>query len=732
MCGIVGALDLQGRRLFSEDRLLAMTDAIAHRGPDDEHVHIEPGLAMGVRRLSIVDLAGGRQPIANEDGSIWVAFNGELFEYPELRQTLLGRGHRLSTRCDTEAWVHLYEDLGEEMFVRARGQFAVSLWDRANRTLLLGRDRVGICPLHYAERDGWLLWSSEVKGLFASGLVEPRPDPMGIDHLFSFFCAGATRTFFEGITSIPPGRYLKIRNGTIALKQYWDLDFPDAGDERRVPNPAPLVEEFEALLQQAVKRRLRGDVPVVSYISGGLDSTVVLGLCSREKGQAVPSFTIGLDRAGTDERSAAAESAGLLGSPLTTITMNQADIVAAFPQLIVAADGPVLDTSCACLMRLAGAVHDQGYKVVLTGEGADEALAGYVWYKTQKVSNWTVDRLPFLPHFVRNTLLRSVGGSTIRQPPFLGINGDRPAQQHVYELFAQTRPTLYSAAMWDRLGQHNAYDDLDLPNNRWKKWHPLNRSLYVGYKVMLAGLLLASKGDRIAMHSSVETRYPFLDEDVVTFCAGLAPEYKLKGFTEKWLLRQVAARTLPRQIAGRAKTMFRASLAETFLGRHRPAWVDQLLSPESLNRTGYFDAAGVARERAAQLRWPRITPRRIAFDLGLTNVVSTQLWHHLYFGGGLCELPARPNADFCERRCRRKDACPVRATTSVRPELTGCSGSATRRDMRCGLRDAGCRRRRERVVVFDKALRFRRVVFLEIVRPAIADRLVLEFNFNVE
>src|SRR5205823_4239259 len=233
MCGIAGALDLRGTREFSWQRLLAMTGAIAHRGPDDEQVHREPGVALGARRLAIVDLAGGRQPIGNEDHSIWVAFNGELFEYPELRQELLARGHHLATRCDTEAWVHLYEDLGEGMFAKARGQFAVSLWDRRGRTLILGRDRVGICPLYYAERDGWLLWGSEVKALLASGMVAAQPDPKGIDHLFTFFCAGTTRTFFEGVKSIPPGHYLKVKDGRVELKQYWDLDFPDAGQERR-------------------------------------------------------------------------------------------------------------------------------------------------------------------------------------------------------------------------------------------------------------------------------------------------------------------------------------------------------------------------------------------------------------------------------------------------------------------------------------------------------------------
>ena len=185
MCGIAGAIDLTGTREFAQQRLLSMTGAIAHRGPDDEQVHIEPGVALGARRLSIIDLVGGRQPIANEDGSIWVAFNGELFEYPELRRDLLARGHHLATRCDTEAWVHLYEDHHEGMFARARGQFAVSLWDRNARTLILGRDRVGICPLYYTQVDGWLLWGSEIKALFASGLVAARPDHSGRRTIFS-------------------------------------------------------------------------------------------------------------------------------------------------------------------------------------------------------------------------------------------------------------------------------------------------------------------------------------------------------------------------------------------------------------------------------------------------------------------------------------------------------------------------------------------------------------------
>jgi asparagine synthase (glutamine-hydrolysing) len=390
-----------------------------------------------------------------------------------------------------------------------------------------------------------------------------------------------------------------------------------------------------------VERRLRGDVPVVSYISGGLDSTVVLGLSSRHRGEAVPSFTIGLDNAGPDERASSTEAAQMLGSRLTTVVMDRSRLAEAFPELITAAEGPVLDTSCAALMKLAAAVHGQGYKVALTGEGADEALAGYVWYKSQKVRDAIARRVgAWLPRTARHLLHAAIGRGRATPTPERAVAGVRPAQQDMYELISLSRGTLYTPELWQRIGDYDPYADLDITNDRIARWHPLNQSLYVGYKVMLAGLLMISKGDRVAMHSSVETRYPFLDDDVIAFCASVAPEYKLRGLREKWLLRQVAAKTLPPQIANRPKTMFRASLSKTFLGDHRPDWVDQLLSPESLRKAGYFDPEAVARDRWLQTHLPRVTARRFVFDLGLTSVVSTQLFHHLFFGGGLCDLPA--------------------------------------------------------------------------------------------
>jgi asparagine synthase (glutamine-hydrolysing) len=637
VCGIVGAFDLSGLRLFPRERLQAMARAIAHRGPDDESFHVEPGLALGVRRLALVDPLGGRQPLSNEDGQVWVAFNGELYDAPELRAELQTRGHTLATRCDTEAWVHLYEDHADDVFLRARGQFAVALWDRSRRTLLLGRDRVGICPLYFTEVDGWLLWASEVKALLASGLVSPRADARALDHLFCFLASPLSRSYFEGVRPVPPGHFLAVRDGRPVLRRYWDLDFPDAGEERREANPEKLVDELEAHLTKAVSRRLRADAGVGAYLSGGLDSSVALALAARVKGEAPPAFTIGLERAGEDERPHAAFAAEALGARLTCVPLDRDTIASTFPALVEAAEGPVIDTADACLLRLSGRVREAGLKAVLTGEGADEAFAGYPWYKSHRVLSWLeAHGAGFAPRWLRGLLPALVGGSERHPPPGLA-GAPRFAQADLHAPLARARELLYSEEMWGRLEGFGPPTALDAVPERMHRWDPLHQSLYVEYRVLLAGHLLVDKGDRVAMRSSVEARYPFLDEDLVTFAAGLAPEYKLRGFTDKWLLRQLAARLLPKRLAARPKTMFRA--LPVFHDATCPAWAEQLLSPESLRATGCFAPEAVARERRLLSRLPAFAPRRYVVEAALTGMVTTQLWHHLFLGGGLCELP---------------------------------------------------------------------------------------------
>jgi asparagine synthase (glutamine-hydrolysing) len=638
MCGITGALDLRGQREFPTKQLLSMMDAIAHRGPDDEQCHIEPGIALGVRRLSIMDVANGAQPFKNETKEIITTVNAELFDYPDLRRDLLARGHQLQTHCDSEVWAHLYEDHHEGLFEYTQGQFAVAIWDRKHRTLLLGRDRVGICPLYYAEKDGWLLWGSEIKALLASGLVPAEPDLKGIDYMFNFYGPGTHRSFFKGVKLLPPGHFLKVKDGRIEMHKYWDFDFPDQGRERKEADPTVLVDELEALLTKAIERRLRSDVPVASYLSGGLDSSVVLTMSSRIHGKPLPSFTIGMHKkTGPDEQADARQVADYNGSRLTTLPMDAGKIAQSFPEFIIASEGPVLDTSCAALMQLANEIRNHGFKVALTGEGADEALAGYIWFKSQKILNWTGTSFPtFLRKLVRNSVTRNPRGMPIIEE---GVKGVRPAQQDMYEAISLSRDIFYSNAMWENIGDYNPYADLVLPNDNIKRWDPLNQSIYVNYKVMLAGLLLISKGDRIAMHSSVETRFPFLDHDLINFCSSISPQYKLNGLTDKWLLRQVAKRILPADVARRPKSMFRSKLSPIFFSADSPAWVEQLLSSESLIKAGYFDPIAVAQERKRLASLPRIMPRQFVAESMLTCVITTQLWHHLFFGGGLCELP---------------------------------------------------------------------------------------------
>jgi asparagine synthase (glutamine-hydrolysing) len=515
------------------------------------------------------------------------------------------------------------------------------LWDASKRTGWLGRDRVGIAPLYYAVEDNWLLWASEIKALLATGMLAARPNLRAIDYFFNFFSMPPRTTCFEGVFMLPPGHFAKVQDGRLDVRAYWDLDFPNRGAERRVDDPNKLVDQYEQLLRQAIRRRLASEVGMGVYLSGGVDSGLVLALSAQELGEALPSFTIGFDEAApTDESQRAAETARHVGSPLTTLMVREPDIVAAFPRLIRASEGPVLETASACMVLLAEANRQSGNVVALLGEGADEALAGYVWFKWHQVQQWVETYLPFVQSMGQYVALRwLIGNSSRHWPKLRGVRGVRMAQQISWEIVAQSRDVLYSDRMWQRLEGYNPYDDLLVTAPRLASWAPLNQSLYTAYKVMLPGLQMLAKGDRPLKLASTEGRYPFLDEDVIDFCAQLAPEYKLRGWSDKWLLRRVAARVLPQQIACRKKTMFRANMGTAFLNAERPSWVDELLSDDSLRASGYFEPAGVRRARAAQHQLPRRSLARFSLDLGLSAVISTQLWHHTYCGGGLADLP---------------------------------------------------------------------------------------------
>jgi asparagine synthase (glutamine-hydrolysing) len=647
MCGLAGMIDLCGQRTPDEAVVARMTDRVLHRGPDDDGGLWLPGIGLGHRRLSLVGLSDGRQAIWNEDHTVAVVFNGELFNHHAVRKTLEARGHIFGTSTDTELLVHLYEEHGEDFLLQLEGQFAFVLVDQRKRVVLMARDRVGICPLHWARRGDWLFVASEIKSLTVSGAVTPVCDPKGLDHMFTFFAMATRRTMFEGVQSVLPGHCLRIafnadgRPADIVERRYWDLDFPDHGDEYDPPNASGLIDEFEGLFQRAVELRLRADVPVVGYLSGGVDSAYVVATASRLRGEPLPSFTIKVPGKQYDETPRALEAARYIGSSSTVLECGTDVIADSMAALVTAADCPVIDTSCAALWCLAREVHSQGYKAVLTGEGADEAFAGYVWFKYHALRGW-MDVAGFRPNLFASRISRKVTTPHMTMAEIDridGMIGGPHAQSELYNLFSIGRHLYYSNSLKERLGSWVAYEDLPLDLERMRRWHPLNRSLYVGYKTLLAGMLLNHKGDRIAMANSVETRYPFLDERLIEFASKLHPRFKLRGVRyDKWLLRQAAARVLPTDIALRPKAMFRAPFANSFFTAPSP-FVHDLLSTESLNKTGYFDPVKVHRDLAL-LAAGRQGPRKTFVIMALTGVITTQLWHHINLGGGLCDLPS--------------------------------------------------------------------------------------------
>lgn len=647
MCGIAGVIDLTERRPIAPYVLEAMAKNLHHRGPDEEGFLRVPGLGLVNRRLSIVGLADGRQPISNEDGSVCVVFNGELFDFPEQRARLEKRGHRFATHCDTEILPHLWEEHGEGMFERLRGQFALALWDARRQMLVFGRDRFGICPLFWTRQGDWLLFASEIKALLASGLIEPRPDLRGINHLFTFFAQPGPITCFAGIELLSPGHYVRVERGgegevaRWSEQRFWQIDFPDKEDHER-GDEKRLVDGLEDVLLRSVAERLRADVPVVSYLSGGVDSTMVAALASHVRGEPIPTFTIRIDDAKLDETSDAALAGRHIGTTPFVVNCGAAQVLGSYPRLIRAAESPVIDTSCTAMLLLAEEVHARGYKVALTGEGADEWLAGYPWFKIDRLLG-CLDALPglHLSTLVRRGFLMMTG-----QPRFsrekirktYAITGGHNAWMDMYGLMGVAKLRFFSPWMRERLDDHIPYADLGIDPEKMRRWHPLNRGLYLGIRVHLPGLLLAAKGDRVAMHSSVETRYPFLDEDVFDYLARLHPRWKLRGLRDKYLLRRLAERWLPRSIACRHKAMFRAPL-DSFHEEGAPPFVRQLLSEESLRKTGYFDAQAVTYWRHAYKQLRAGSAARISIEMGLVGVLSTQLWHHTFLGGGLADLP---------------------------------------------------------------------------------------------
>jgi asparagine synthase (glutamine-hydrolysing) len=492
-------------------------------------------------------------------------------------------------------------------------------------------------------------------------MVPAEPDLRGIDHIFTFSALPGPITCFKGVQLLQAGHYLMVRPGgksgttpSITDRAYWEMDFPDRGEEERGENAKSLVDRFEHLLVNAVEERLRADVPVGSYLSGGVDSSVIAALACHVKGPAINTYTVRVDAPDLDELDAANLVARYIGTkPPIVQNFRTEDALNTYPRLIHAAEAPVLDTSCAALLQLARRVHSCDQKVVLTGEGADEWLIGYPWYKAEKILNFldVIPRFPLSDWFRRGYLrLHNVPQYSARYRRAVEVSlGGPNAWIDAYGLLAISKLRFYAPALRDVLLNHNAWADLQIPLDRAKRWHPLNRGIWVAARVTLAGHLLQAKGDRVAMNSSVEVRYPFLDEEVFSFLASLDPRWKLRGFRDKHLLRLLAKRWVPPSVYHRQKVIFRAPL-DSFHIEPEPPFVGQLMSEESLRRSGYFNVEQVRHWRHAFRQLRPGSLERLSVELGLVGVVATQLWHHLFIDPELAEIPSlTANGEIAEK-----------------------------------------------------------------------------------
>jgi asparagine synthase (glutamine-hydrolysing) len=658
MCGIFGVFDLTGGGLPPFERSLPLR-VLRHRGPDDEGVFEDRRAFLGARRLAIIDPERGRQPVRDEAGRLHLVMNGEIYDYPRLLEQLQAGGHALRSRCDSEVAVHLLEDKWSEALDDIDGQYALAVYDAKAARLLLARDRTGICPLFYAERGGLLLFASEMKALFATGLLAPEIDPRSLDAVAAFGCVPAPRTVFRGIRCLPAAHFLEAKDGRTRVQQYWDIPYPEQGDYA-IRREAEWAEELRDLLAEAARRRLRADVPVGLYLSGGIDSASVAAMIADAEGIRGRVFSIGFPEPGFDESQRIRRLASHLGLQAQILLYTQKELASDFPRLVLHAETPAISTESVPLLALSGLARKQ-VKVVLTGEGSDEALGGYEYFQWEALRLAGARRLRGK---IALAAMRPVFSATFgRDNPFFPnaasrrwaeeVFGFYPAGMMLFHNWRALRRLTYSATMLDRSGGASDAELIHLPRQRILRWDQLNRSLYVSSRVFLQGHLLATHGDRVLMANSVEGRYPFLDRTVLEFLARVPPSLKLapNGLlpTSKFLLRRAMQDRLPEEVVRRPKKMFLAPFGTPFVGPDAPEYARELLSERALREYGYFDPLQVGsivrsmerlkgelgRDRGEHVRFGRRVWLRTLHGMALTFVLSTQLLESYVRDGSL-------------------------------------------------------------------------------------------------
>ena len=619
--------------------LRRMAGAIFHRGPDEQGLYRDAHVGLAHTRLSIIDLASGQQPMRSVDGRAVIVFNGEIFNYVELREELAKGGHRFATQSDTEVALVAWLAWGDACFSRFNGQWAIAIWEPEKKQLVLSRDRVGVRPLHLARHGGRLWFASEVKAIFAGCPEMPRAlDPLGLDETFTFWSSLAPRTPFVGVEELEPGTTLVIdlAHGTERRTRHFEPSYPSHPGDGFTGSLDDAVEEVRSLLADATRLRMvRADVPVGSYLSGGLDSSLVAALGVAHQGDAFHTFSLRFEDAEYDETEFQRAMVKRIGSQHHEVVVGRKDIAAAMARVVFHAERPLLRTAPAPLFYLSKLVRDAGIKVVLTGEGADETFAGYDLFREGKVRRFWAKHpdsksRPLLLDRLYPYLARSPVSSRAIAMQFFGRNLERagePGFAHAPRWQAASAlKRLFTAPMRDAIGSRDAIADLvaDLPS-AFSTWPALSQDQYLEIRTLLSGYILSSQGDRMLMANAVEGRFPFLDARVLELSARLPPAYKLKVLDEKHVLKRAAASLIEPAILDRKKQPYRAPDALSFVGAELPEEIADALSPSAIAAAGVF-AAGPTTHLLEKVRRSKGDAQfSNADNMAFCGVLTTQL-----------------------------------------------------------------------------------------------------------
>jgi asparagine synthase (glutamine-hydrolysing) len=626
MCGIAG-IATQHAGSIAGEKLARMAAAIQHRGPDGYGFYTGMYVGFAHVRLSIVDVAGGAQPLTNEDGQIVITYNGEVYNHVELRRQLESCGHVFRTRCDTEVLVHAYEEWGADMLPRLNGQFAFAISDSRDQSVFMARDRFGVRPLFFTVQRGSLYFASELKALLASGDIKAVVDPQAIDEVFTFWATRPPRSGLSGIQALEPGTYGIWRDGRLRIHRYYELDFPERDVE-----PRDAIEQLDELMRMGVDLRMRADVPVGAYLSGGLDSSITATLAAAASPHTLRSFSITFDDPRLDESAYQRDAASAIGSMHSITSIGGNAIAECFPDVIWHAETPLVRTAPAPMFHLARLTKKAGIKVVLTGEGADELFLGYDLFKEVAVRRFCLRRpdstmRPRLFDRLYPYLLDQGSGGEFWRRFFLeaGTPSD-PLFSHLprFQVTSWIKQ-FYSADFSAGLSGIDVVEELrqSLPT-RFFRWSPLNQAAFLEMTLLLSPYLLSSQGDRMAMAHGVEGRFPFLDHRLFEFAGALPTGSRLRGLKEKEILRRWARRILPAKASARPKQPYRAPDVPSFFGPKAPEYIADALSGTSIQATGVFSPTAVA-GLVRRCRSGLATGFRE--NQALVAVLSTQLWH---------------------------------------------------------------------------------------------------------